>query len=521
MNEKVCPTLRERVSGVLRSDAMVVLFFAATNLLLHLICIDGYGYFRDELYYISCSNHLAFGYVDHPALAMVVLRGIRFLFGDSLPALRLLPVISASLLVVGTGLLAKELGGKRFSLALSCAAASGVIGNLFLFHNYSMNSLDHLFWMACFLLLVKILKGGNPRLWLLFGAVAGLGLQNKISLLFLLLGTALCLLLLPELRVHLKSPILWIGGLLALLIFLPYILWNFAHQWPLLEFMRNAGANKIAVLPPLVFLREQILYNNPNTLLIWTAGLGYFLFHPQGKRFRLFGLIYLLTYLIFNLQNSKTYYLAPAYPVLFAGGAVFWERLLQKGRLRIFRPLMVGAIWISTLLLSPLVLPLLPVEKYIVFAKTLGFQQEPSENHRMGPLPQTFADMFGWRETTAKVVAVYRSLPEGDRTRCLIYGDNYGVAGALDFFGREAKLPPVFSGHNNHYFWPPQGRDGEVMITVGADMEDLREIFREFRQVGRTYHPYAMPYENDKPICLARGLKIPLQEVLKRAKHFE
>ena len=196
MNEKVCPTLRERVSGVLRSDAMVVLFFAATNLLLHLICIDGYGYFRDELYYISCSNHLAFGYVDHPALAMVVLRGIRFLFGDSLPALRLLPVISASLLVVGTGLLAKELGGKRFSLALSCAAASGVIGNLFLFHNYSMNSLDHLFWMACFLLLVKIVKGANPRLWLLFGTVAGFGLQNKISLLFLLLGTALCLLLL-------------------------------------------------------------------------------------------------------------------------------------------------------------------------------------------------------------------------------------------------------------------------------------------------------------------------------------
>ncbi|MBN1939061.1 MAG: glycosyltransferase family 39 protein [Candidatus Aminicenantes bacterium] len=514
-------SLKNFAARAWRSEYFFAVFFSLLTLLLHAVCLGQYDYFRDEFYYIACSDHLAFGYVDHPPLAMLLLKGVRLLLGDSLAALRLLPMLAAALLVFGAGRLAKEMGGGRFAVTLGSAAAFSVLGNFFLFHIYSMNFLDHLFWLACFLLLIRIIKRNQPRLWVFFGLLAGLGLQNKTSVLFLLFGVAVAVLLLPELRALLRTPWPWLGGALAALIFLPYLIWNAAHGWPMLEFMRNAAAYKITALSPAAFLREQILYNNPVSLLVWAAGLGFFLFSRRGRAFRLFGILYLSIYLLFNVQHAKSYYLAPAYPALFAGGAVLWETWLAKGAGPKLRAPLICLVLVAALVLAPMMLPILPADRFIRYQSWIGLQPQSGENHEMGPLPQTFADMFGWREMTAKVAFIYRDLPDKDKRDCLIFGDNYGIAGAISFFGKKEGLPPVISGHNNYALWLPENPSANVMITVGADPVDLESVFEEVRQLAETGHPYAMPYENRNEICLVRGLKIPFSELKKLIRHFE
>lgn len=501
------------------SDLMVIGYFAVINLVLHLVAIGNYNYFRDELYYIACSDHLTFGYVDHPPLAMLLLKIIRWVLGDSLFAIRLLPVLGSATFVFLTGLTARELGGRKLAMILAAAAAFAPIGNFFTMHIYSMNFLDLLFWLACFLILIRIVKTGNPKYWLLFGLVVGLGLQNKISLLFLCFGVGVGILLTDE-RKHLKSKYLWLGAGIAGLLFLPYILWNMSHGWPTLEFMHNAHVYKMAKVTPLEFLREQILYNNPATLLIWLVGLWFFFFNSEGKKYRLFGWMYVTIYILFTIQSAKSYYLAAAYPILFAGGAVMWETWLQRKRLRPLGPVLIILIILPTLVVCPITLPILQPEAAIHLLDTLGLEANAGENHEMGPLPQHYADMFGWEEMAAKTAKVYNTLSPEEQKECIIYATNYGEAGAINFFGKRYGLPTAYSGHNSHFFWRPEGVSGNIIIVVGGREEDHLKSYREVTKMDSTYHKYAMPYENGKGIFICRGIKRPLEEVWQSTKLF-
>lgn len=505
------------------SDLMIISYFAVLNLILHLVAIENYNYFRDELYYFACSDHLAFGYVDHPPLAMLLLKIIRFFFGDSLIAIRIVPVLGGAALVVLTGLMARELGGKRFAMLLAAAAAFAPLGNFFLFHIYSMNFLDTLFWQACILIIIRIIKTKDPKYWLLFGLTAGLGLQNKISVLFLCFGLGVGILLTKE-RKHLKSKYLWMGAAIAGLLFLPYILWNMSHGRPTLEFMHNAGTYKITHLSPLEFLKEQIIHVNPATLIIWTAGLLFFFFHRDGKKYRVFGWMYLAIYLLFTVQNAKAYYLASAYPILFAGGAVMWETWLQNKKpllRRWVQPVLIVFIIVPTLLLCPITLPILQPESSMAWMKTLGIEANSGENHEMGPLPQHYADMFGWEEMAEKVAEVYNTLSPEEQKECIIYAQNYGEAGAINFFGKKYNLATAVSGHNNHFYWPPENVSGNVTIIIGGHKEDHLNTFHEVTETARTFHKYAMPYESNQPIYICRGIKHPLKEIWKNVKHFD
>jgi hypothetical protein len=502
------------------SDYMIMGYFSLLTLVLHLIAIEGFGYFRDEFYYISCSNHLSFGYVDQPPLSILLLKLIRLTLGDSIMAVRLLPVLSAALFVFLTGLMAKELGGKKFAIALASAAAAAPIGNYFLFNIYSMNFLDLIFWQVCFFIIIRLIKTNDPKYWLIFGLVAGLGLQNKISVFFLCFGIAAGLLLTKE-RKYLKNKHLWLGAAIAGLLFLPYILWNMANGWPTLEFMQNAKTYKIASVSPLGFLWGQILYNNPATLVIWLAGLWYFFFHKQGKTYRLFGWMYLTIYLLFTLQQAKDYYLAAAYPILFAGGAILFETWLQKKDWKWPKPVLIIFILVPALFMCPVTLPILPAESTVKFVQFLGLSQHTQENHEMGVLPQHFADMHGWEEMVEKVARVYNTLSPEEKKECAIYASNYGVTGAVSFFGKQYGLPLAFSGHNNHFFWPPKEDNINVLIIVGGRKEDHEDSFKEVTEMDRTNCTYCMPYENNKPIYLCRGIKRPIKEIWPTVKHFE
>ena len=492
---------------------------------MHAMAIRGYGYFRDEFYYIACSNHPAFGYVDQPPLSLWILKGIRFLFGDSVIAIRILPMLGSGLFVFMTGLMARELGGKRIAVILASFAAFAVLGNLFLFAVYSMNFIDLIIWQTLFLILIRLIKSGDSKYWIYFGVVCGLGLLNKTSVLFF--GFALLAgLLLTKTRSQFISKRLWFGAGIAAALFLPYIVWNFLNHWPMTEFMHNAQTYKMAKITPLAFFTGQVLYNNPVNVLIWIPGLLFLLFAKIARPYRFFGWMFLSLFVLFTLQSAKDYYLAAAYPILFAGGAVAWEKWLKPGAASVFSGILLVGLISSTLYLSPLALPILPVEKTIAHIQKLGIQGNPGENHEMGILPQHFADMNGWGEMVKTFGDVYKELSPGEQAQCLVYVRNYGEAGAIDLLGKQYGLPNATCAHNNYWFWGPPDWNGEIAIIyswshdVKENREDLNQRFESVELAATFTHPNCMPYESNRHIFICRRANFNFREIWEGEKHF-
>jgi 4-amino-4-deoxy-L-arabinose transferase-like glycosyltransferase len=369
-------------------------------------------------------------------------------------------------------------------------------------------------------LLIRLLKTESPQWWIWIGVVLGLGLLNKISVLWLGLGIGVGLVATPQRRWLLtKWP--WVAAGIAVLLFLPYALWNVANDYAHLEFIRNATGEKYSSLTRTAFIVSQILIQNPASVFIWLAGLWFF-FRPASK-FRMLGYIYVTAFVVLLVNGaSKAEYLAPAYGMLFAGGAVFVEQFIQSRSWRWAKPILIGAPAIAGILLMPLVLAILPVETYISYSEALGVAPSTAENKRLDRLPQFYADMFGWEELTTSVLIVYESLPFED-TRCIVYTQNYGEAGAISFLGRPFGIPPTVSGHNSYYLWGPgENLDSNtVVLVVGGDIEDHLKGFEEVELVARSQSKYAMPYENNLPIFVCRRLRKPIEEIWPQTKHYE
>ena len=369
-------------------------YIALVKLAIHLLTANRYGYFRDELYYIACGEHLAWGYVDHAPMVAWLIKLSRTLFGDSLFALRLFPAFAGAVKVLLTGLIARELGGRRFAVALACVCVL-VGGYLALDSFFSMNAFEPVFWMGCVYFIILAIKHDQPRYWLWFGLLAGLGLENKHSMLFFGAGIFAGLLLTRSRRFF-ASKWLWIAGALALALFLPNVIWEYRHDWATLELLRNVQTSgKNVVLSLLEFIAQQIFILNPLTLPIWLAGLWFFFFDRDGKQFRLLGIAYLVVLVLMIVLKGKNYYMLPIYPMLFAGGAVWWERLLATRRrfnwLKVAYPVLlvlVGAVF------APMLAPVLPVETYLRYQRGLGFEPPKTEVGHVGPLPQHFGDRF-------------------------------------------------------------------------------------------------------------------------------
>ncbi len=447
-----------------RSDTLFLGGFALVSALLHLATNGRYGIFRDELYYLDCASHLDWGYVDHPPLSIAVLALTRALVGDGVWWFRLpIVLVSAACVFLG-GWLVRELGGGRFAQAVACIALL-IAPVLVVFGGfYSMNVFDLFFWIAAVCVLARIVNTGDARLWLLFGVVCGLGLQNKLSVLFL--GAALVpAMLLTPLRVHFRYWQLYAGGAIAGLIFLPHLLWQFAHDWPTADFIRNATELKNIDVGVTGFALEQILLLHPFMLPVWIGGIGYGLFAASATKYRIFALIFVFVFLILAFNNSKSYYLAPAAPIAYALGAIGLERLTGP------RPGVRGALLVvfvvGGLITLPMGLPLLSPDRLIDFQIVLGLKAPRMEvSHGSSALDQHFADRFGWREMAASVAAAYNDLPEDERATCAILAQNYGEAGAINYFGPALGLPPAICGHNNHCLWGPGEAGGAVVLVI-------------------------------------------------------
>ena len=502
-----------------RSDVWILCYLALLTIAIHFLSNGGYGYFRDELYGMACGRHLAWGYVDHPPGLAVMAWVTHHLLGDSLFALRFFPAICGGLIVLLTGLAARELGGGRYAQALAAVAVMVAPVYLGIDNYFSMNCFDQVFWALLGYIVIRILKGGDPRLWLVFGLLAGFGLLNKYSVGFLGFGILVGLLLTPA-RKQLLSPWPWLGGGLAFLIFLPHILWEIHNGFPTLEFIHNATALKNLPQTPLQFVGASILQMHPLTLPIWLAGLTFFFGGEVGKRFRLFGWVYLSILVVFLLTRAKPYYLSPAYLFLLAGGAVAIEAFLGRRNWNWIRPASLALLLAGGAVLAPYVLPILPVETFLRYQDFMGLKAPQEEKAKQARLPQQYADMFGWENMAATVAGVYNSLSPEEKEKCVIGASNYGEAGAIDLFGSKYGLPHAISSHNSYWMWGPGEKPGEVAIVVGGNPDVYRHLWEDVRQAATVNCPYAMPYETDLPVYLCRQPKISLQEAWPHLKEF-
>jgi 4-amino-4-deoxy-L-arabinose transferase-like glycosyltransferase len=498
----------------------LALLFAAIKLLLHIATNLwevhlGYGYFRDEMYYIICGQHPAWGYVDHgPGVAVQSWLTIA-LFGKSLVGIRMLSAAGGAGRIFLTGMLAWSLGGRRPAQALAMTGVLFAPQYLGTDSFLSMNSMESIFWMGSLLALILIVRSSllgvnRDRLWLLFGLSAGLGLLNKPSMTFFLLALLAALLITPQRRLLANR---WaIAGIaLMILIALPNLLWQVHHHWPTLEFLHNGQIeNKNVKLSPLAFIATQIQNLQPVTLFIWGPGLVWLLRNPLAKNWRWLGFTFLIFLAVMMALHAKDYYVSPIYPILFAAGGVAWEmhyatrRSVQTDSAFAF-PIMQTIVIVVGILVMPMAIPILRPVDWLAYTKATHLYRTSTnaETESSGVLPQFYADRFGWQEEVDQVTRAIHSLSPDEQKTIGIYCSNYGEASAINFLGHD--LPLAVSGHNNYYLWGPHGYTGQLMIVINhATPEEMRKYYQSVEVVGRMDHPYAMPFEH-RNIYLVRG----------------
>ena len=493
---------------------------ALVALLIQLAGITRYGYFRDELYYLASTDHLDWGYVEHPPLSIAVLALVRALLGDSLLALRIVPALLGSALVVLTGWMAVTLGGGTFAAALAATAAVFAPNYLGTCHYYSMNAIDLILWTLAVLALIRTLASTSLRPWLWLGLAMGFGLLNKISMLWFGGGLFAAMVLTGH-RGRLATPGPWLAAAIAALLFLPHVIWQVRHGFPTLEFMHNATARKMVAVPIGHFVTDQLLSMGPANAPLWIAGLVFGLATDVAGRGRLLSLIYMAVFVLLAAGGrSRASYLSVAYPMLFAMGAIAVERLAAPAGRAWLKPAAIAFVALLGAPLVPFGVPLLPVETFIRYQAALGVAPRTEEHLRLAALPQQYADMFGWDEIVALVARAYERLTPEERAHCRVFGQNYGEAGAVDVLGRRYGLPHAMSGHNSYWLWGPGDWDGSVLIIIGGGRADNAGFFESIEIVGQTRAPYAMPYENGLDVSIARGLKAPIRAVWPQLKHY-
>jgi 4-amino-4-deoxy-L-arabinose transferase-like glycosyltransferase len=513
------PALDNQRQSFLADGMLVVLFLALANFLLHLYFNNQYGYFRDEFDYMACGNHLAWGYVDQPPLIPFLTKLSWLVLGDSLRSIRIIPALATSAAIILTAVLARELGGRRFAMVLSAVAFIAVPIYLSDGSLLTTNCLEPLLWTGCIYFAILAIKRDDPRYWLWFGVVAGVGLEEKYSIAVLGFCIVLGLLLTEQRRIFGRKWI-WLGGTLAFLVFLPNFLWNVQNHWPFVELMRNIKAGgRDVVLSPAAYLAQQVLIIHPMLAPIWIIGVLAFLFSARLKSYRFLGWCYLAAFAVFVILKGKNYYLGPIYPVYLAAGAIVIESYLARSRQVWLKPGLIILILAGGAWLAPVVMPVLPVEQFISYMGKLPFKVPRSEHsHMRAVLPQHFADQFGWEEMVAEVNEAYTKLSAEERAGCGIFAQDYGQAGAIDFFGRRYGLPPALSGHQTYFLWGPRGYSGNCLIVLDDTREVLDGLFEDVEYVGKSAdNPYAL--EREIPVFICRGAKFgSLAELWPRLK---
>jgi hypothetical protein len=429
-------------------------------------------------------------------------------FGESLRSVRLLPALSAAALIIFTGIITRELGGKRFAVVLSALAI--LIAPIYVSGASLLTSnccLEVLLWTGSLYFAILAVKRGQPRYWLWFGVVAGIGLQEKYSILALGFAVVIGLLLTEQRKVFLDKWI-WLGGAVALLIFLPNLLWNVNNHWPFVELMRNIKADgRDVVLSPWQYFAQQLLLIFPTSAPMWITGVIAFFVAQRFRPLRFLGWAYLISFAVVVFLKGKNYYLAPIYPVYLAAGSVVIDDAIDSIRQTWLKPVLAALLLAGGAILAPLTMPILPIDKFISYMQWLPIKVPRSEHsHARATLPQHYADQFGWDEIVDEVAVAWNKIPIDERKDCGIFAQDYGQAGAIDFLGPRRGLPFALSGHQSWWLWGPRGYSGNCLIVLDDDREKLETLFEHVDFVGNSRdNPYAL--EREIPVFICHGAK--------------
>ncbi len=490
---------------------------AALVFLFHLVANPHYGFFRDELYFIICGRHPAWGYVDQPPLVPLIAAGSQ-LFGISLVAIRATAAFFAAAGVFVSCRLVQEWGGGRFAQILTAIVVTLTPVLCAFGEKVGPDMVGLWLWPLAALYVTRAIKGAGPRWWLAAGAALGIACEAKYSVIFFGIALVAGIALSPSRRA-LLTPWFVAGMALAALIALPNFLWQAVHGFPMWVLLRDAQIEgKNVVLSPGGFVLQQLLITNFLLAPIWIIGL---IAAFANAPLRWVGWTFVILMAMMIVLHGKHYYPADVYPLVIASGALTiegWTRGVPWAR-----PVVAVAAFVFSLWTLPIVEPILPEARIAAYQASLAHllhTTTASENLRQPAIGQDFADMHGWPQLAALVAHVYSSLPPPERTQAVIFTGNYGEAAAIDFFGARYHLPPALSGHNNYWLWGTHGYDGNVVIDVHGDCGAQEHLFRSSRRAATFHARWVMPYEDDMPIMLCRGIRVPLATLWPRLRDY-
>lgn len=500
--------------------------FGIAAFLAHIATSWRYGYFRDELYFIACSKHLAWGYVDQPPLVAFA-AWLSSPFHYNIVALRVLPVLSAALTVWLAARIARELGGGAFAQAAAALSTLLLPAYLLLGNTLTTTSFEPLSWTLLVYAIVRLVRTGDRRYWLWAGAAFAFGMYGKYSMLLLAAALFTGLLLTPQRRL-LRSRWFFAGALLGLLLIAPNLAWQGVHGWPFAAVVAGDFAHRHAFNTGLqleyrnfaqnaaAFVLEQFVYTNPLSVPLWLGGLAATAFTRRLRDLRFIAIAYLALLVLAIWLEAKGYYIIGMYAALLAAGSVQAERLLTRVPARAAA---AAAFLICTVPFVPLSLPVLKIESFIAYSKALHLTgQNETAAHVIQPV---YAEEFGWEELAQHVAAVYKRLPPAVRARTGIFADTYADAGALELYGPRYGLPAIISAQNTYYLWGTRGYDGRTLIVVGATQADLvRTLYKKMTLVATYGHPYKWVVEGPTPIYLCTDPVAPLARLWPRLKWY-
>jgi hypothetical protein len=495
-----------------------VLMLAVVKLGFLVAYSNGFGYMSDELYFLACAQHPAWGYADLPPLLPWLTWIVTHTLGTSLMAIRLYPAMASAVTVVLGAWLAAELGGGKRAVVLGAVLVFINPASFGFGHILSTNALDLPMWLACVLLMVKIEKGASPKLWLAWGVAAGVVLLHKYTVAFLLVALIPGFLL-TSWRRWLANRWFWGGCALTVAMVLPNVIWQATHDFPFLQLQHfNRVYHHNVILGPLAFLGAQLVLNNPMAFVVAMCGV-VLLFLPSMRRFRALAWMYVAFLLLMFFLHARDYYLAAAYPPLLAAGAVAVERWLRGPWARRGAYTYVFLAAGFTGLALPSFMPIFPPAGTVKYCNGMFLKRQNPENLEHTAMPDWVADQFGWREPVVMVAKYYNSLPAEERARTAILGNFYGQAGAIDFFGPELGLPKAISGHHSYWLWGSHGYKGESIIVMDAWPNSLKHC-ASVTLVGKPEIPFARPDEHPA-IYHCRGLDFDLSAHWEYVRHYD
>ena len=503
----------DRSSGGL---AVAVLALVAFKLALHVAAaaFTPYELHRDEFLYFAMGSHLQLLRMDFPPLIAMLAEAVRAVAGSSLFAYRAVPALFGTGIVWLAVLTARELGGGRTAQVLTAVAV--IFNPLFLrvASLFQPVVLDQFWWMLGFYALVRLGHSNDRKWWVVLGAAGGLGLLSKFSILFF--GAAVLVGLLLTRRRDLFTAGPWMALGIALLLGAPSVIGQVALGWPLFDQMAGLKQGQLDRMTLAAYVGEQLLWG-PASFLFAVAGAVAFVRSPALARHRVVGWSAIAAFVLYAVTKGKSYYVGPIYPVLFAGAGVWVEQLTRPTLRRSLAWGVAGLTVLFGVATLPFGLPVLPPEPMARYAAAMGVTAGVRTNWGdVLPLPQDYADMTGWREKAEAVAVVYRSLSAAEQAEVVVYGNNYGQAGALEFHGRELGLPPVVSLAGSFYHFGPGQRPGQIVIFLGVKRGNLEDLgCASLDEVARVKNRWGVPEEQDVPILLCRHPKLTVQEVWK------